>query len=120
MFRSLHPGPDCGDGQQILKSRYEFPTDKPDNFIRCAQCGWIKDMDKFQEGDTLLTPGISYNAPIVQTVKLPAYGSQVQKSFTETIVEPNVVGGCPLCGSFNSYGRFIGDPFDSGIDIANL
>ena len=120
MFADLHPSPTSGDGQPILRARYQGPTDPPEGHRLCAMCGFQFDDLRNQMGDTLLSPGISYSAPIIQTVNLPVPAGATKISYTETIVEPNVVGGCPFCGSFNASGLFIGDPFDSGVDLTNL
>jgi hypothetical protein len=119
VFKDLHPSGSAGDGKQIPTATYSYPTDKPDHHLKCALCGFQFDADVNQQGDTLLSPGISYAAPETQTVNLPVPAGAAPISYTETIVEPSVVGGCPFCGSFNPTGELIGVPFDSGVDISN-
>lgn len=119
-MKSLHPTATGGDGAPILQSPYSYPTDKPDNFISCAQCGFKKDMDRFQDGDTLLSPGISYSAAVTATVRQPVYNGAIGSNFSDTTIEPNVVAGCPFCGSFNSRGVHVGDDFGRMTDLSNL
>jgi len=119
MFSGLHPSPTAGDGKAILQGKYHYPTDRPELPVRCAMCGFINDMDRTQQGDTLLTPGIKYNGPVTATVKLPAYNGVAQVSFSDTTIEPVVISGCAFCGSFNEYGRYVGDEFGTLVDIAN-
>ena len=118
-MKSLHPSPTAGDGKIIPQAKYHYPTDKPDHHGRCAMCGFQIDYDVNQSGDTLLTPGITYGAPVAATVKLPASGNAKQVTFVDTTIEPNVIAGCPFCGSFNAPGRFVGDEFGSMTDITN-
>jgi len=116
MFHDLHPSPSAGDGRLIPEAKYHYPTDRPDHH---RQCGWQFDDDTNQQGDTLFSPGIKYSAPVIQTVNLPVPAGAAPISFTETIVEPSVIAGCPFCGSFNPRGEFVGQDFGSLIDIAN-
>lgn len=119
MFSDLHPSPTAGDGKQIPTAKYHYPTDKPDHHLKCALCGFQFDADINQQGDTLLSPGIQYLAPVTQTVKLPVPAGAAPISFTEVIVEPKVIAGCPFCGTFNPRGEFVGQDFGSSIDITN-
>lgn len=120
MFSDLHPSPTSGDGKEIPKAKYAYPTDKTDHHIACALCGFQKDLDAAQEGDTLLSPGITYGSPVTRTVKLPVPAGSTPISFTYPSVEPNVIAGCPFCGTFNSRGVYVGDDFGSLIDITGL
>jgi hypothetical protein len=119
MFSSLHPSPTSGDGKAIEQARYHYPTDPQEGHIRCALCGFQKDLNIQQEGDTLLSPGISYGVAQTLTVNLPVPTGAAPISFSYKSIEPSVVGGCPFCGTFNSRGALVGDPFDNGIDITN-
>lgn len=119
MFSDLHPSPSAGDGLQIPVAKYHYPTDKPDNHLQCAMCGFQFDADTRPQGDTLNSPGIQYSAPVIQTVKLPVPAGAASISFTETIVEPSVVSGCPFCGSFNPSGELVGEDFGTFTDISN-
>ena len=119
MFADRHPSGSAGDGRTILQAKYHYPTDKPDNHRRCAMCGFQFDDDANSQGDTLLSPGIHYAAPVTQTVNLPVPAGAAPISFSDTIVEPSVVGGCPFCGSFNPTGVFVGKDFGRNTDISN-
>lgn len=119
MFSDLHPSPTSGDGLPIPQAKYHGPTDPPEGHRQCAMCGFQFDDFKNQKGDTLLSPGITYSAPIIQTVNLPVPAGATPISYSETIVEPTVIGGCPFCGSYNSSGRLVGSDFGTSIDITN-
>lgn len=119
MFADNHPSGTAGDGRSIPVAKYRYRTDRPENFVRCSQCGFLNDMMVTQSGDTLNSPGISYSAPVTQTVRLPVPAGAAPISFTETIVEPSVVGGCRFCGTFNEYGKYVGEDFGSMTDLSN-
>jgi hypothetical protein len=119
MFRDVHPSPSAGDGKPILQAEYHYPTDKPDNHRMCALCGFQFDDDTNSQGDTLLSPGIQYGAPVTQTVNLPVPAGAAPISFQDVVVEPSVVGGCPFCGTFNPRGYLVGEDFGVNTDITN-
>lgn len=79
-------------------------------------CGFWFDDDVNQKGDSLFSPGIQYGAATTKTVSPPKPGV----AFTETTIEPNVVSGCPFCGTYNPEGRLVGSDFGSAVDITNL
>lgn len=119
MFADVHPSASAGTGRKIIKAKYSYPTDKPDNHRECAMCGFQFDDDTNSQGDTLFSPGIQYAAPVTQTVNLPVPAGAAPISFQDTFIEPNVVGGCPFCGSFNPSGEFVGQEFGVNTDITN-
>ena len=49
MSQEVHPSPTAGDGRVIEQSIFIKKADKRDNMIRCAQCGFILDLDKLPE-----------------------------------------------------------------------
>jgi hypothetical protein len=119
MFRDLHPSSSAGDGKTIIQAKYNYPTDRPDHHRLCAMCGWNFDDDTNAQGDTLLSPGIQYAAPKTLTVNLPVPAGAAPISYQYKSVEPNVVSGCPFCGTFAPDGALIGREFGSGVDITN-
>lgn len=120
MFADVHPSPSAGDGRGIEQAKYHYPTDRPEEPIHCAMCGFCMDLDVTPYGDTLLSPGIQYGAPVTKTVNLPVPAGAAPISFQDTTVEPTVVGGCPMCGTFNPKGFLVGEDFGVNTNITNL
>jgi hypothetical protein len=125
----VHPSPSASTGREILKSTFIQPQDPAEHYIECAQCGYIKNLDKAVEGDAMETDstaqesgvhqqGISVTGLYTKVSSLPQALQSVQANYIGTFshIEPVVTSGCPFCGSLNSRG--IGrdsDPF-----IANV
>lgn len=79
-------------------------------------CGFQFDDDTNSQGDTQDSPGIQYGAASTATVTPPAPGVP----FSDTTVDPTVVGGCPFCGTFNPTGKLLNKEFGREVDISNL
>lgn len=61
-MNSVHPGPNAGDGRVIEQSHFIKKSDKLDNIIQCAQCGWNVDLTKRSSGPSMDSPGITYTS----------------------------------------------------------
>lgn len=110
-MQSVHPGPNAGNGRLIDQSLYLKKSDKKDNFVQCAQCGWYVNLDERATGDDLGLPDPTTSS---DTVKPPAPGI----SFTENFGVPVVTqSGCPFCRSLNVKGKLRDRLFGSGVSI---
>lgn len=133
MFSDRHPTSTASTGKSILKSTFIQPGDPIENFIECAQCGRIKNLDKEMEGpstesDTSDGPGVVNVAVSFTTKNTLAQLPQPLKSLSQnyigtfSVVEPRNPAGCLFCGSLNS--KAVGrdsDPFECQTrDLRNL
>lgn len=116
-MNSLHPGPDAGDGRVIEQSHFIKRSDKLDNVIWCAQCGFPVDLTKRPTGPSL--GAIGSPTLSTDTVSPPKPGISYTESFGDPV---DTNSGCPLCNSMNP--RAIGrgkNGFDSQrMSIENL
>lgn len=132
-MRDRHPTSSASDGKSILKSTFIRPGDPVENYIECAQCGYVKNLDKQMEGpstesDTSDGPGVVNVATSVTTnntlVELPQPLKSLSANYIGTFskTEPKNPEGCPFCGSLNS--KAVGrdsDPFMTNTrDFRNL
>lgn len=112
----VHPSPTASSGRPIEKSNYPKPGDRPENFIECAQCGFVLDTTTVAGGDSMgAVTQFDANSTIV-TLPVPKGAAPI--SFTDQFADPQVTNGCPLCGSMNFLGKFRDKDF--GFNKRNL
>src|ERR1700756_4076345 len=94
---TVHPSPSARDGREIEQSHYIKRADRLDNMIQCAMCGWIVDLTKRPEGDSLgAIPSGSANQ--LTSSFTPPGGA----SFTDQYADPiDTNSGCPFCNTLN-------------------
>ncbi len=89
-----HPGPTARSGRGYSTLGVDKRGDADDaNYRMCAQCGFPALIGRDQRGNSEDSPGLT---AVTTTVSIPGG--------TTTIIEMNVVAGCPLCGSLNYEG----------------
>ena len=95
MFELIHPGPNGRRGRGYRNLGVDKPGDDDDaNYRLCHQCGWPCLITRDAMGNSEDSPGLS---EVTTTVTIP--------DGTTTVIEKNVVSGCPFCGSHNYEGR---------------
>lgn len=95
-MEQLHPTPSARDGKVIEQSHYIKNSDKLDNIVQCAQCGFMVNLRTRSTGDSLGAIG----APQIKT----GSGTPPKPgiAFTDTYGDPvDTRSGCPLCNSMN-------------------
>lgn len=98
MFQRLYPKPHTGSKLRAkdVKDRMGIKGDES-RLVRCRFCGWICDPDREQEAKngSFVGKGIDYGSQQTSTLTLN------KGRTTETIYyyEPEIVSGCPCCGS---------------------
>jgi hypothetical protein len=99
MFRRIYPQPHTGPRLRArdVKNWFGVKGDET-RLVRCKFCGFICDPDRDSEArdGSFVGKGISYGSQQTSTLTLN------KGRTTETIqyYEPEMVGGCPNCGSF--------------------
>lgn len=97
-FELCHPGPTSRDGRGYPVLGVDGPGDPDDaNYRLCAQCGYPALKGRDSSGDSFDSPGL-------QAVTTAVPISPAQGGGTVNVIEEQVVGGCPLCGSLNYEG----------------
>lgn len=94
----FHPGPNAGDGREIYQSHFIKKSDRLDNMIYCAQCGFVVDLTKRSTGDSLgaIASGSATQKTGSGTPPKPGI------AFTDSYADPvDTNSGCPLCNSMN-------------------
>lgn len=115
---SLHPSESAGDGLVIEQSRYIKRSDRLDNIIECAQCGWNVDLNKRSTGPSMGAIGTPTSKS--GTVTPPNPGISVTDNYADPV---DTNSGCPFCNSMNprAIGRGSKDPWISNTkNIENL
>jgi|HubBroStandDraft_2_1064218.scaffolds.fasta_scaffold454543_2 hypothetical protein len=96
-MNAVHPGPNAGNGKEIYQSYYIRKSDKLDQIIYCAQCGWNMDLQKRGTGDSLGAIPSGSAIQKTSTFTPPRGASQVDQYADP--VDTN--SGCPLCNTLN-------------------
>lgn len=112
----VHPSPTASSGRPIEKSNYPKPGDRPENFIECAQCGFVLDTTVVSGGDSM--GSVTNFTPVSKTVSLPVPKGAAPISYTYRYSDVTDTNGCPLCGSMNFLGKFRDKDF--GFNKRNL
>jgi hypothetical protein len=115
---SLHPSESARDGKIIEQSIYIKKTDKLDNMIECAQCGFMVDLNRRATGPSM--GAIGSPTPKSATVSPPSPGVSSTDQFADPV---DTNSGCPFCNSMNpkAIGRGSKDPWISNTkNIENL
>lgn len=116
---AVHPTTTARDGQVIEQSHYIKKSEKLDNMIECAQCGFMVDLSKRSTGDSLGAIPSGGATAKSATVSPPAPGVSTTDSYADPV---DTNSGCPLCNSMNpkAKGRE-NDPFSfKNVDISNF
>lgn len=114
---NIHPTETSGDGKVIEQSKYIKKTDRLDNIVNCAQCGFPVNLDKRSTGDDFYTLDASITTS-TETFTPPGPGTSQSDTFGEPADDPGK--GCPLCRSMNPRGINRNKRFGSGINLENL
>ena len=94
---AVHPGPNAGNGKEVYQSRYIKDSDRLDNVIQCAQCGWHMDLSKRGTGDSLGAIPSGSATQLTSTFTVPC-----GTSFTDQYADPiDTNSGCPMCNTMN-------------------
>lgn len=117
-MNAVHPTESAGDGLVIEQSRYIKKSDKLDNMIECAQCGFIVNLDKRSTGPSMGAIG----SPTAQTGTIvpPKPGISATDNYADPV---DTNSGCPFCNSMNprAIGRGSKDPWISNTkNVENL
>lgn len=97
---AVHPGPNAGNGKIIEQSHYIKESDKLDDMIQCAMCGFIINLTKRSTGDSLGAIPSGSATPLTSTFTPPRGAS-----FTDQYADPvDTQSGCPLCNTLNPRG----------------
>lgn len=109
---SLHPSPTASDGQPIDQSHYIKKSERLDNMIECAQCGFIVDLTKRSTGKSMgaipnptITTGSITDSQIgnIRNPPIPPY--RALAAFSDSYGDPvDSNSGCPFCNSMNPKG----------------
>ena len=95
---ALHPGPNAGNGREIDQSRYIKKSNRLDDIVQCAQCGWYVDLRKRTTGPSLGAIPSGSATQLTATETPPGPGI----AFTDTYADPvDTNSGCPLCNTMN-------------------
>ena len=98
MFRPIYPLPHTGAKLKAHDMRNWFGIKGDESrLVRCKFCGWICDPDKdmrLKDG-SFAGKGVDYGSQQSATITYPS-----GKTETNYYYEPEMVGGCPNCGSF--------------------
>lgn len=95
-MEALHPSPSAGDGKVIEQSHYIKKSDKLDNIIECAQCGWNVNLTNRPTGDSL--GAIGNPTFTTKTINPPAPGVSQSDTYGDPV---DTNSGCPFCNSMN-------------------
>lgn len=116
-MKSVHPTGSARDGLVIEQSVYIKKSDRLDNIIECAQCGFMVDLSKRSTGPSL---GAIPNPTFVTDQGTPP---KPGIPFSDTHGDPvDTRSGCPFCNSLNSRadGRY-SDPWTTNTkNVENL
>lgn len=114
----VHPSETGSTGKPILKSIYTKPGDRKENYIECAQCGYVIDLDKVATGDSLgsVTSFISKST----IVTLPTPSNKPVISYADRYADPQRTAGCPLCGTMNPKGAGFNKSWGNSKDLSDL
>ena len=88
-MEQLHPTSSAGDGKVIEQSHYIKKSDKLDNIIECAQCGWNVNLTNRPTGDSL--GAIGNPTFTTKTINPPAPGVSQSDTYGDP-VDPNSGG----------------------------
>ena len=138
---SIHPSPSAGDGDIIEQSTSLKSSDKKENFIECAQCGFLVNLDKRASGDSLGAIGTPSFTKQIITFPVPTgsdpnvkstnggfgpheeasgvgtVGNKTSDTFGDPIDTKN---GCPFCNTMNPKGKKRDALFGTGINLENF
>jgi hypothetical protein len=117
-MNSVHPTETAGDAKVIEQSIYIKKTDKLDNMIECAQCGFIVNLDRRSIGPSM--GAIPAAAAKTGTISPPGPGTPTTDNYADPV---DTNSGCPFCNSMNpkAIGRGSKDPWVSNTkNIENL
>jgi len=96
-MNAVHPGPNASDGKAPYQSRYIKPSDRLDNYVECAQCGWKINLNTRGTGDSM--GAIPSGSATQYTATFTPPGGA---SFTDQYADPvDTKSGCPLCNTLN-------------------
>jgi len=96
-MNAVHPGPNAGDGREIVQSRYIKKSDTLDDMIACAQCGFIVDLKKRATGPS--QGAIPSGSATQKTGTISGPGLVTTTDYYADPVDTN--SGCPLCNTMN-------------------
>lgn len=120
----MHPTSTAGDGRR-LKTGLHAPGTPQDRYRHCAQCGFLFNDDKYDQGDSEESPGITHPAVVVtisNTQELLPRALRDLSTFSatsKTVTDAVVTSGCPLCGTHNPQGRNRFDNEPRGVDLSD-
>jgi hypothetical protein len=96
-MNAVHPGPNAGRGRTIDQSYYIKKSDRLDQHLECAQCGWNMDLASRGSGDSMGAIPSGSATQETGTFTPPQGASQ-----TDQYADPvDTNSGCPLCNTMN-------------------